>query len=103
MKVEHIEIGPRIYSDHTPLFINWSLKVEKTRDDIWRLDNYLLLNEEVVTKVHQELDIFWQANKETENKILLWETFKVFVHGILIGQKAYLKRLKDKIVLDREL
>lgn len=50
-----------------------------------------------MARVHQELDIFWQANRSTENKIFLWETSKVFLRGIFICQKAYLKRMKHRL------
>lgn len=55
-----------------------------------------------MARVSQELDIFWQANKDTENKILLWDTFKAFVRGIFINQKVHFTRLKKNLIVERQ-
>lgn len=70
MEVEYIIIGPRIYSDDAPLSVRWNMKEVKAGFNIWRLVNFLLVNK-VVTKMQQEMDIFWQANQGPEDKILL--------------------------------
>lgn len=76
MIVEGIIIGLRTHSDHVPILVQWRMKYDKGQGWAWRLDNYLLLNQETKGKVQEELDIFFQANHLTEDKTLLWETFK---------------------------
>lgn len=70
----------------------------KTGSNIWRIDKYLLMNKEVRARLHKEIEIFFQANGGTLDKIILWETFKVYVQGILISQKAYLRKKKVVVV-----
>lgn len=41
---------------------------------------------------------FFQVNGSTPDKILFGETFKVFIHGVLISQKIYLSRKKSKLL-----
>lgn len=81
------EIGPKFHFDHAPLFVSWNLVLSKSRNSIWRLNNSLLLN--VVARIHQDLDTFWQVNHGTRDAILLWETFKAYVRGSFISQSAY--------------
>lgn len=46
--------------------------------------------------------MFFSANKDTTDKILLWETFKAYARGVCITPKAYLNR-KRKTLLDERL
>lgn len=50
--------------------------------------------------MQKDIDILSKANRGTADKIILWETFKFYVQGLLINQKVYLMRKKDE--LDRK-
>lgn len=56
------------------------------------------MNKEITSKVQREMDIFFQANRHTTVKTLLWETCKVYIRGVLISQKAYVRRKKEVLV-----
>lgn len=77
-------VGSRIYSNLEPILIEWETKRGKKGLNIWRLDNFLPMNKEVVEKVKGEILLFFQANGRMVYNILLWETFKAFMHDILI-------------------
>lgn len=67
----------------------------------WRLDNYLLLNQEVVEYIQKEIVLFIALNGETENKALLWDTFKEYIRGVFVNLKVHL--LRKKWILSEEL
>lgn len=55
------------------------------------------MNKKVVDRT-KEIFLFFHANQATAEMALLWETFKVYICGILISQKNYLKNKKTSIV-----
>lgn len=82
------------------MIVCWTVHAAKGTFKVWRLHNYLLLNKGVNTKARQEIT-FFHCNNKTPNKIILWETFKVFTRGILIGQKAYLNKQRQQEIKEQ--
>lgn len=64
------------------------------------MDNSVLMNKEVVDRVQKEILIFFHANGDTPDKMFLWETFKAFARGVLIGQRIYMKRKKYRLMIE---
>lgn len=79
MRTEKVFIGPRVYADHAPLLTQWENTREKAGPRSWKMDNFLLMNKEVVNKVKGDISIFFQVNREITDKILLWKTFKAYI------------------------
>lgn len=80
--LDKIERGSRIYSDHAPIMTEWQILGKGKQFRPWRLDNFLLLNQEVKRKIQEEI-MFYHCNDDT--KVLLWETFKPYIRGIFIN------------------
>lgn len=97
IKVDSVRIGSRTHSDHAPLLLRWQLSGEFGGFRMWKMDNSLLLNNDVEMGVRKEIECFFQFNGSTDDKVLLWETFKVFSRGILMSQKSYLSRKRQKL------
>lgn len=89
IKVRSVNIGLRTHSDHAPLLICWQISGEFGGFKMLKMDNYLLLNKESVTRLREEIECFLQFNGNTEDKALLWETFKVFFKGILMSKELF--------------
>lgn len=90
-----IPISLRVYSDLAHLLIQWEFKVKQWGPGSWRSDKFLLMNAEVVTKVSAEMLVFFQSNGEMTDKIMLWETFKAYIWGVLISQGAHKRKKSD--------
>lgn len=56
--MEEIRIGIRTYSDHAPILARWKFKSGKGGMRVWRLDNYLLMNKEVIVEIQKDMNIF---------------------------------------------
>lgn len=55
MQVCNSSIGSRVSSDHAPVIIEWAITGQGMRRQTWRLDYYLLLNQEVKTYIQKEI------------------------------------------------
>lgn len=97
MLMKAIAIAHRVHSDHAPLLAQWKIVGHRKGPNIWRIDNYLLLNKTVVARMHEGCEIFFQFNHTTPDKIVLWEPFKAYARGMLINQKAYLRKQQKNI------
>lgn len=66
---------------------------------IWKLNHFLLLNLEVKKQIQKEIVLFYAVNGKTPfcgeykgYKVLLWDTFKAYIRGAFVSQKAYLNK-----------
>ena len=61
--------------------------------NIWRLNNTLLNNQQIIEEIKKEIKICIEMNKNenttTEN---LWDTVKAVLRGRFIALQAYLKK-----------
>lgn len=88
-------------SDHAPvsLCIAWGGAQAKT--SYWRLNDYLLQDKVVEAEIRRDLSFFFQENRSIDTSpMIIWETHKAFVRGILIKHGARKKRERSKKVLD---
>jgi len=93
-KLKKIEIIPSIFSDHSAvrLDLNYRRKTIKNYN-IWRLNNILLNNQQIIDEIKKEIKICIETNENekttTQN---LWDTVKAVLRGRFIAIKAYLKK-----------
>ena len=93
-KFKKIEIIPVIFSDHSAvrLDLNYSKKIIKN-SNIWRLNNTLLNNQQIIEEIKKEIKICIETN-ESENTTTqnVWDTVKVVLRGRFIALQTYLKK-----------
>ena len=63
------------------------------KSNIWRLNNTLLNNQQIIEEIKKEIKICIETN-ESENKTTqnLWDTVKAVLRGRFIAIQAYLKK-----------
>lgn len=89
------KIDTRNFSDHAAILAT-CMQEEQPRRHQWRLDNYLLLNEEVKACVRRELNLFFSTNKGMQNKPILWDAFKAYIQGVFISKNVYINKCQKK-------
>ena len=93
-KFKKIEIIPVIFSDHSAvrLDLNYREKIIEN-SNIWRLNNTLLNNHQIIEEIKREIKICIEMN-DNENTTTqnLWDTVKVVLRGRFIAIQAYLKK-----------
>ena len=86
-KFEKIEIIPIIFSDHNAvrLDVNYRKKTIKN-SNIWRLNNTLLNNQQIIEEIKNEIKICIEMteNKNTTTQNL-WDTVKAVLRGRFIA------------------
>ena len=85
-KFKTIEIIPVIFSDHSAvrLDLNYRKKIIKN-SNIWRLNNTLLNNQQIIEEIKKEIKICIEANKnENTTTQNLWDTVKAVLRGRFI-------------------
>ena len=89
-----IEIIPVIFSDHSAVTLdhNYRKKIVKN-SNIWRLNNMLLNNQQIIEEIKKQIKICIEMN-ENENTTTqnLWGTVKAVLRGRFIALQAYLKK-----------
>ena len=97
-KFKKTEIIPVIFSDHNAvrLDLNYREKIVKN-SNIWRLNNMLLNNQQIIEEIKKEIKICIEMN-EHENTTTqnLWDTVKAVLRGRFIALQAYLKKQEKK-------
>ncbi|CAI9617453.1 unnamed protein product, partial [Staurois parvus] len=88
-----IDIETRTFSDHAPVVMKMGWGRRWTGGLGWRLNEGLLLDEDVVQKIEKEIKIYFKENETKEVSIAtVWESHKVFIRGILIVAGARKKK-----------
>ena len=79
------------------LDVNYRRKTIKI-SNIWRLNNTLLNNQQIIEEIKKEIKICIEMN-ENENTTTqdLWDTVKAVLKGRLIAIQAYLKKQEKTI------
>ena len=93
-KFKKIEIIPVIFSDYSAvkLDLNYRKKIIKN-SNIWRLNNTLLNNRQIIEEIKKEIKICIEMN-ENENKTTqnLWDSVKAVLSRRFISIQTYLKK-----------
>ena len=93
-KFKKTEIIPTIFSDHNAVRVDLNYRRKTIKNSsIWRLNNTLLNNQQIIEKIKKEVKICIEAN-ENENTTTqnLWDTIKAVLRGKFIVLQAYLKK-----------
>ena len=86
------EIIPSIFSDHNAvrLDVNYRRKTIKN-SNIWRLNNMLLNNQQIVEEIKICIEMNENENTTTQN---LWDIIKAVLRGKFTAIQACLKNMK---------
>ena len=93
-KFKKIEIIPVIFSDHSTVRLDLNYRKKNVKNsNIWRLNNTLLNNQQIIEEIKKEIKICIEM-KENENTTTqnLWDTVKAVLRGRCIALQAYLKK-----------
>ena len=93
-KFKKIEIIPSISSDQNALRLELNYRRKTIKNsNIWRLNNMLLNNQQIIEEIKKETKICIETN-ENENTTTqnLWDTVKAVLKGKFIAIQAYLKK-----------
>ena len=94
-KFKKIEIIPVIFSGHNAVRLDLNYRKKKTikNSNIWRLNNTLLSNQQIIEEIKKEIKICIETN-ENENTTTqnLWDTVKAVQRGRFMAIQAYLKK-----------
>lgn len=97
--VEACAILPRTLSDHSPIAL--SLKAPPTciPPYTWRFPPYSLLDPLFKDELATEIDNFFQINVgSVESFLVVWETFKVFIRGIVMAKHSgVLRAIRNRL------
>lgn len=78
----------RAYSDHVPGSMIWEGSSGVPRLHRWKLNNFLLNCTGLFEKVVFKINRYFMCNIDSALEILARDTFKAYIHGILIAFKA---------------
>ena len=85
---------PTIFSDHNALRLDLNYRRKTIKNsNIWRLNNMLLNNQQIIKEIKKEIRICIEMN-ENENTTTqnLWNTIKAVLRGKFIAIQTYLKK-----------
>ena len=92
-KFKRLEIISSIFSDHNAVRLDVNYRKKKTikNTNIWRLNNTLLNNQQIMEEIKKEIKICIETNENltTQN---LWDSVKAVLRGRFIAIQAYLKK-----------
>ena len=96
------KIGVAYRSDHTPMYLDFTLHENEIGKGIWRLPNYLLGNSEYRTLVQNLIQELKERNVEADPEIL-WDTIKACIRGETITFLTKEKRIKKQTIEKLEI
>ena len=92
-KFKKIEIISSIFSDHNVVRLHVSYRKKTIKiTNLWRLNNMLLKNQQIMEEIKKEIKICIETNeKENITTQKLWDSVKAVLRGRFIALQAYLK------------
>ena len=91
------EIHNMIYSDHCPITLEFSPSIHHIKPSRWKLNNSLLLNENLIEFINNETQHFFDTNSESVKSFAtVWEAYKATCRGWLISFATNQKRIRTK-------
>ena len=93
-KFKKIEIIPVIFSDHSSLRLDLNCRKKAIKNsNVWRLNNTLLNNQQIIEEIKKEIKICIETNvNENTTTPNLWDIVKAVLRGRFIALQAYLKK-----------
>ena len=88
-------IGIATFSDHSPVSIRLKIGEKRVNNMKWRLNEELLQDKDIETRLKRELEEFLEINlTEDVSEAIVWDTHKAFVHGVLIKMGAEKNKIR---------
>ncbi|CAI9561909.1 unnamed protein product [Staurois parvus] len=92
-RVAKVEIEAMTLSDHIPVKMKLGWGKRLTGGIGWKLNEALLLDQEIDQRIREEIERFFQENETGEVSVAtVWESHKAYIRGILIASAAKKKR-----------
>lgn len=91
------DIGIISLSDHAPISVSWNIQDTESNTWNWKLNNLLLEAPGITEKIEKETRDFFQTNKGSTKISLVWETFKVYISGVLIACNSVKQKVDNLI------
>ncbi|PIO23924.1 hypothetical protein AB205_0061220 [Aquarana catesbeiana] len=96
-RVKDTKIGVTTLSDHAPVLMKVGIPGLRGSPFSWHLDEKLIENPSVSSKIQEEIDGFFSVNDTGEiSGSVLWEALRAYIRGILISIGANEKKDSTK-------
>ena len=87
------EIGSRIISDHSPIYLTIASLVRPTRTPRWRFNSSLLLDETFKESLRAQINLYIETNlPSAPSAEIAWEALKAFLRGHIIQHASFKKK-----------
>lgn len=83
-------------TDHAPVDLVVALAEAQERSKAWRMNTSVSQNESLCAIIKKHIKTFFEINNGTADQIIVWDTFKSYIRGIIIQQTSLIKK-QDKI------
>ena len=94
-KFKKIEIIPIIFSDHNTVRLDLNYRRKTIKNfNIWRLNNMLLNNQQIIEEIKKEIKICIERNENENTTQNLWDTVKAVLRGRFIAVQLTSKNNK---------
>ena len=94
-KFKKIEIIPIIFSDHNAVRLDLNYRRKTIKNfNIWRLNNMLLNNQQIIEEIKKEIKICIERNENENTTQNLWDTVKAVLRGRFIAVQLTSKNNK---------
>uniref|UniRef100_A0A803JI77 exodeoxyribonuclease III n=1 Tax=Xenopus tropicalis TaxID=8364 RepID=A0A803JI77_XENTR len=91
--IQKASIGSITWSDHAPVYIDFSLNTPGEKQFSWKINDGLLKNPDILGIITKATKEYFTNNANTaSNAIIEWEAYKCYIRGILIQQGSKLKK-----------
>ena len=96
------EIGNRIISDHSPIYLKITSISKPERSTRWRFNSSLLMDETFKESLRAQISLYIETNLPTAPSAgIAWEALKAFLRGHIIQHASFKK--KENVAKLREL
>ena len=95
VNLKKTEIIPSIFSDHNTVRLDLNYRRKTIKNfNIWRLNNMLLNNQQIIEEIKKEIKICIERNENENTTQNLWDTVKAVLRGRFIAVQLTSKNNK---------
>lgn len=99
--VQSARIHPITLSDHAPVSLSLRWGLGPTPRGIWRLNETLLREDFILEELQREMQHFFEENQtDGISPLLVWETHKAVIRGLLVKHGARKKQQHTQQVME---
>lgn len=100
-RVTAAAIGSITFSDHAPILVDIDLLSPPPKQWMWKINDSLLINPEIVEEISQDLRLFFAFNAgEGSSPMMVWEVHKSYIRGLLIKIESWIKKARAQEIID---